>query len=110
MSNRFITPVELPTPFEDELLKVFIEECLEAGIRALKAQRFGLGETQPGQGFSNRQRLGHEIGDILTMVALLTDWGLVDDESVEWGMNNKRGQLDKYFQNQPPGGLWAKEA
>lgn len=110
MSERFITPAALPNKFEDELLKVFIEECLEAGIRGLKAQRFGLDEVQPEQDFSNRQRLGHEIGDILTMVALLTDWGLVDDEAVEWGMNNKRGQLDKYFQNQPPGGLWAKES
>lgn len=109
MTERFITPATLPTAFEDELLKVFIEECLEAGIRALKAQRFGLDERQPEQQNKNSDRLGHEIGDILTMVQLLTDWGLVDDEAVEAGMNHKRKQLDKYFQNQPPGGLWAKE-
>lgn len=109
MTERFVTSAPLPNAFEDELLKVFIEECLEAGIRALKAQRFGLDEVQPGQDASNRARLGHEIGDILTMTQLLVDWELVSDGDVEAGMNNKRKQLDRFFQNIPEGGLWQRE-
>lgn len=109
MTERFITPAPLPSAFEAELLDCFIEECLESSIRATKAKRFGLSETQPGQDHTNAQRLAHEIGDILTVVGLLEDWGLIEPEEIVIGMANKREQLDKYIQHMPEGGLWQSE-
>lgn len=103
-SQRFITPVPLPTPFEDELCKVLIEEFLEAGIRASKLQRFGIMETQPGQSYTNGQRLGHELGDVLQVIALLLDHGIVEHAAIKFGMANKAEQLTKFLQHIPPGG------
>ena len=40
------------------------EECAEVAQRALKAQQFGLGETQEGQAFNNLERLISEFHDL----------------------------------------------
>lgn len=103
-TDKFKTPEALPTPFEAELLTVLVEEFLEAGIRDTKTQRFGISEKQPGQGFTNGQRLGHELGDVLCVVGLLLDYGIVDRESIEYGMANKAEQLERFLQQVPPGG------
>lgn len=108
MIERFRTPAALPNEFERELLSIFIEECMEAGIRASKAKRFGVSETQPGQELDNSQRLGNEVGDVLVMIDLMLDWGLIDEASIEAGMVSKHRQLSKFMQHQPKEGLWSK--
>ena len=62
--ERFITPGPLPTDREREMLIILIEECAEVQHRAAKALRFGLGETEPGQVFTNKERLEEELGDL----------------------------------------------
>jgi hypothetical protein len=51
------------TPDQYHLCKI-AEECNEVAQRALKAQQFGLGETQPGQGLNNLERLVDEFHDL----------------------------------------------
>lgn len=79
---------------------------MEASIRASKALRFGLAEVQPEQPYDNAARLAHEIGDILCMVELLVEHGMVAEHEIEAGTANKRRQLMRYMQNIPEGGLW----
>ena len=42
---------------EEHLLTIVAEECNEVAQRATKALRFSLEEIEPGQEFSNRERL-----------------------------------------------------
>jgi len=57
------------------LLICLMEECDEVSQRAAKALRFGLDEVQPGQEFSNRARIQHELNDLMTTVLALGERG-----------------------------------
>lgn len=53
------------------LLGKIAEECCEVGQRAIKAQRFGINEVQPGQELSNRRRLQLELADLEASIQML---------------------------------------
>lgn len=55
----------------EHLLSCLAEECAEVVQRASKALRFGLSEVQPGQEFTNQQRLWHELNDLAGVAELL---------------------------------------
>lgn len=59
------------------LLSCLSEECAEIAQRASKAQRFGLSEIQPGQGLTNVQRLVGELHDLMGVVQLMEDEGIL---------------------------------
>lgn len=61
----------------EHLIDILAEECAETAQRASKALRFGLNETEPGQPFTNAQRLMHEYCDIIAAVDMLVDAELV---------------------------------
>ena len=75
-----------------------IEECAEVQQRATKLLRFGLEEVQPGQLFSNALRLSSEIGDLMEVIDLAINAGLVLPKAVETGRKNKRRQLTRFMQ------------
>lgn len=77
MSEKFVSPHPLPSDHERELLTILIEECAEVRQRATKMLRFGRDEVQPGQDFTNADRLAKEIGDLVVMVELAVQAGLV---------------------------------
>lgn len=96
--ERFITPCELPTPYERELLTILVEECAEVQQRATKLLRFGRDEVQPGQPDSNAARLSQEIGDLFAMIDLAADAGLVDTIAIFDQKDRKRLKLAKFMQ------------
>jgi NTP pyrophosphatase (non-canonical NTP hydrolase) len=100
MTKSYKTPFELPKGLDWELLLILMEECDEVSQRSSKAQRFGAREVQSGQDLDNVQRLSMEIGDLLHVVDLLRERGLVEDEWVEKGKKHKARQLAKYLQSQ----------
>lgn len=69
----------------EHLLACLAEECNEVAQRAMKAQRFGLLEVQPGQGFTNKSRLRQELADLLGVLEMLEAesnealWPLTED-------------------------------
>lgn len=95
---RFVTPCPLPNDHECELLTILIEECAEVQQRATKALRFGLDEIQPGQPYTNKFRLGSEVGDLLEVLDRCIAAVIIRETSIEEGRVNKRKQLDKYMQ------------
>jgi NTP pyrophosphatase (non-canonical NTP hydrolase) len=99
MTKAYKTPCERPEGLDWELLLILMEECDEVSQRSSKAQRFGAREVQSGQDLDNVQRLSMEIGDLLHVVDLLRERGLVEDEWVEEGKRHKAKQLAKYLQN-----------
>ena len=100
-SDRFVSPVELPTPYERELLVILTEECAEVQQRATKMLRFGVEEIQPGQELSNKDRLSDEIGDLFALVDECEAAGMVDWDRVIKARKWKCGKLRKYTQAEP---------
>lgn len=70
-----------PSPMSrvDYLLSHLAQECCEIAIRCTKAQMFGLDEIQPGQEFTNRDRIMHELCDLLAMCETMRDEGVLSD-------------------------------
>lgn len=101
MADRFISPSPPMEGYAREILTILVEECAEVQQRATKAMRFGVGETQPGQPFSNAQRLAAEIGDLLEMVDRAISIGLINQDDIDMGRRHKRQQLAIYMQFKP---------
>lgn len=105
MSAKYVTPCTLPSEHERELLTILIEECAEVQQRATKLLRFGASEVQPGQEKTNSERLANEIGDMVHMVTLLDQVGLIPNHAVQAGMRNKQKQLARFMQIAPDNSL-----
>lgn len=73
-----------------ELLTIFMEECAEATVEASKLIRFGA-ET-----FGDVYRMEVEVGDILCMIDLLDEYGLINLLEVEQHKKNKRIKLRQW--------------
>lgn len=83
----------------DHLLWILAEECAEVAQRASKAARFGLQEIQPGQEFTNAQRILHEYADLLTAVQMLEIEGAlyVSPEDINLRMEAKQAKVEKFL-------------
>lgn len=98
MAERYVTPCELPSPYERELLTILIEECAEVQQRATKLLRFGRDEVQPGQKKTNAYRLSEEIADLETMIALAQE-AKIAPSIVSINLRQKKlDQLARYMQ------------
>lgn len=96
--DKFITPCELPSAREREILHILIEECAEVQARATKMLRFGRDEIQPGKAASNRHRLSQEVGDLMVMIDLAYMAELIVKSVVEKQAPFKKAKLRKYMQ------------
>jgi NTP pyrophosphatase (non-canonical NTP hydrolase) len=105
MSDRYVTPVPLPSDYQRELLTITNEECFEIvseliqvlgmiAKRSSKMHRFGVTELK------NKQQLSEEIGDLLAMIPLLGAANLIDADIVEAQVPKKEAKLKKYLQHQ----------
>lgn len=72
---------------KDELLTVFMEECAEAIVEASKLIRFG------SQTLTEVHKMEVEVGDVLCMVDLLEQYGIIDLEQVITHVEAKREKL-----------------
>lgn len=99
--DRFVTPCELPTPREREILTILIEECAEVQQRATKLLRFGRDEVQPGQPHSNMVRLSQEIGDLQAILTLAEDARLVSRDIAGKQAPIKFAKLEQFMQSSP---------
>jgi len=74
----------------DELLVIFMEECAEATVEAAKLIRFG----SPTMG--NVAKMEVEVGDLMCMVQLLSEYGIINSAEVESHSSAKRIKLKKW--------------
>jgi NTP pyrophosphatase (non-canonical NTP hydrolase) len=75
---------------KDELLTIFMEECAEATVEASKLIRFG-SDT-----FCDVYKMEAEIGDLLCMISLLDEYGIINLNEVERHKKVKREKLKKW--------------
>jgi hypothetical protein len=99
--TRWKSPCPPPTLYQSEILTILMEECAEVQQRAAKMVRFGVEETQPGQPHTNAQRLSAELGDLMAVLDLARDCGLIQDAVVDDARAQKHLKLQRFLQNNP---------
>ena len=72
---------------KQELLTILMEECSELSVEASKVIRFG---------YEKSDRLESEVGDVLCMIQLLQDYGLVNLDNAYLCAEAKRQKLKKW--------------
>ena len=72
-----------------EILDILQEECAEVIQNVSKCRRFGLeNEYLKGSG-TQREQLAKEIGDVLAMVDLLKEHGVIQQTELDLAKRNK---------------------
>lgn len=83
----------------DHLLWNVAEECAEVAQRASKAARFSVNEIQTGQPFSNGERMLHEYADLVAIMELLVEEGVLDaPKDFEDRVQAKKDRFNKFLE------------
>lgn len=77
-----------------EILLITQEECAEVTQAISKAFRFGLDGVH--KGVSNRGHLEEEVGDLMCMIDLLIDNGIVSEAAVMAAKHEKLHKLTQW--------------
>lgn len=77
-------------------MDILQEECAEVIQMVSKCRRFGIDNTHIKSGESNRARLTEEMGDMLCMLKLAQDFGIVDVSEVLAASLAKEEKLRKW--------------
>lgn len=81
---------------QDEILLITQEECAEVTQAISKCYRFGLDNFKPGKPLTNRHHLAEELGDLLAMITLCHDFGIVDFHDVMVAKDAKLKKLQEW--------------
>jgi NTP pyrophosphatase (non-canonical NTP hydrolase) len=68
---------------QNEALLILSEECAEVIQAISKCHRFGLDHYKPGKSLTNREHLEEELGDLLAMIQILRDTGVVQEDKLQ---------------------------
>ena len=74
---------------KEELLIIFMEECAEASVEASKVIRFGRNDEEVGS-------LAREVGDLMCMINLLEEYGLINRNQINQYALAKKEKLKKW--------------
>jgi len=74
---------------KEELLVIFMEECAEASVEASKVIRFGRNDEEVGS-------LAREVGDLVCMINLLEEYGLINRNQINKYSLDKKEKLKKW--------------
>jgi NTP pyrophosphatase (non-canonical NTP hydrolase) len=80
----------------NETLLITQEECAEVAQAISKCFRFGLDNIKPGKPKTNREHLEEELGDLLAMIGILIEKGVVNRENVYAASEKKIEKLKEW--------------
>jgi NTP pyrophosphatase (non-canonical NTP hydrolase) len=80
----------------EEILDILQEECAEVIQNVSKCRRFGLDNEYLNGTGTQRENLVKEIGDVLAMIELLQEHGVVSEEELIIARRNKFNKLRKW--------------
>ena len=80
----------------EHLLTVLAEECGEVAYEVHKALRFGLTDHSPHDATKtpNSERIAYELGDLLAVVELVVEAGLIPQPAIN---GQKRAKVDRFM-------------
>jgi NTP pyrophosphatase (non-canonical NTP hydrolase) len=81
---------------QNEILDILQEECGEVVQMISKCRRFGLDNPYGDNKETNRNRLTEEIGDLMCMIQLVQESGIVDLAEVMFAAGKKRVKLKEW--------------
>ena len=87
-----------------EVMLIAQEECAEVIQAISKVFRFGMDDVHPTTNKSNKDSLEEEVGDLLCMIELMQEYGIVNSINVLNANVRKRNKLKKWssiFNNEP---------
>jgi hypothetical protein len=79
-----------------ETLDILQEECAEVIVEVSKCRRFGLDSVHYKTGIKHNSMLEIEIGDVLAMVDLLLEQGVLDQKRLDDAKQNKKLKLKQW--------------
>jgi len=79
---------------QKEVMLIAQEECAEVVQAISKCFRFGPNDEY--NGFSNKQRLEEEVGDLLCMIQLMMNQGIIDENNVNAASIQKKIKLERW--------------
>jgi NTP pyrophosphatase (non-canonical NTP hydrolase) len=88
--NKFLKMKQL-NEANQEILLITQEECAEVTQAISKVFRFGMDYEYNGE--TNREHLEEEIGDLMCMIDLLIDNGIISESAVMTAKNEKLNKL-----------------
>ena len=83
------------TEKEREILGITQEECAEVIQAISKCVRFGIDNSQK-SGATQRENLSMEVGDLVCMIGLMIEAGLVKEEDINRAKDEKIEKLKTY--------------
>jgi len=81
---------------EREILLIAQEECAEVIQAISKCFRFGLDNVKPGKPKTNREHLEEELGDLIAMLNIMCEQGMVNYDAVEEAARQKVQKLKQW--------------
>ncbi len=79
---------------QKEILLIAQEECAEVTQAISKVFRFGFNSEY--QAKTNHQRLTEEVGDLMCMIDLMVESGMIDRNKLTEAATNKRKKLEQW--------------
>ena len=81
---------------EKEVMDILQEECAEVIQAVSKVSRFGIDNYNPGKPKTNREHMEEELGDLLAMVDIMLEQGIVSWDNLEVAKQAKIEKLKKW--------------
>ena len=79
---------------QKEVMLIAQEECAEVVQAISKCFRFGPDDEY--NGLTNKQRLEEEVGDLLCMIRLMMNQGMIDENNVQKASVQKQIKLERW--------------
>ena len=81
---------------QKEVMLIAQEECAEVIQAISKVFRFGVDDVHPITNKSNKDSLEEEAGDLLCMLQLMMEKGIISESNVQKASLQKRFKLEKW--------------
>jgi len=79
-----------------ETLDILQEECAEVIVEVSKCRRFGIDSIHYKTKLKHSTMLENEIGDVLAMIDILMERGIITQENINIAKQNKKDKLKKW--------------
>jgi len=83
-------------PQIQESLDILQEECAEVIQEVSKVRRFGLDTLHYKTGIKHSTMLEMEVGDMLALIDILVEQGILDRDGLEVATENKKEKLKQW--------------